>query len=640
MPTPNSVNQPNDKNPSTKACITLLDAYEYLCNTKGIAETKKKNVGTSLFRYYAKGLKGRKTAKARFNQKMLAAARNHVSEVIITNDFNRDELLATLEKGFDLLDVSDSTRNPARSHFRFLLKHIEESILGRTKKVKKTKAKKAYSPHDKIIDKSYLAKNKVKRKNNEKIILIGVRLEPELYTDRLKNKYPNLSEAELLNLANQELLRISQDIDKWEKYYISRAGNIRSFANIKKDLLRLLGWFYKTNKILTIEDIKLTLLIEPINIIVDRSDYNYDLNKIYIEEGRLRDKAKKVANNIIKFLKHYFNEYGVSHKGSAISYINSVKSLCKYLHKDITGYEYSYEDIPTIKYLKILTNEIKENKEFKPPQQKFLPLNWEEIQSIHHALKKDADEDYYYDNRKGKIKRRKKSIGKKIYGFQNFLIFGCFTVIPPDRQRTIREFEFGRTLRYGKLDNNGFLMDTDPRADENNESKYWIFHTAEDHKIGSKTNKSRLLPIINRQYLDGSCFYDYLTKWIFEFRKQVNPNTNTVFFGNVAKKAFTTSTLSNKIKHIIKRKTGVEVNVHLLRDIFTTYEANNGASLAEKKANCKYLNHGLETHDKTYNQQTDNDIIKVLVEGEAEKNARIKEEAERLKEQAEAAPFN
>ena len=137
--------------------------------------------------------------------------------------------------------------------------------------------------------------------------------------------------------------------------------------------------------------------------------------------------------------------------------------------------------------------------------------------------------------------------------------------------------------------------------------QYYIIHKLSDNK----TKIFRTIPIINKQFTDGTYFYDYIYKWLFEGYRKIlaKPESVTFFVRELKGDAFTSGSLSNMIKHLCKRKTEVKVSPHKWRHIFVTYCAKSGMSLEEREAVAIYMNHSREIADQVYNKQTDLDKI-------------------------------
>ncbi|BAQ66962.1 hypothetical protein [Geminocystis sp. NIES-3709] len=589
--------------------ITCLEAFNQFSELH--SQGKVNNVRSALFRYYGKGLEERKTEKARFNKEMMKRMERRLAKVEINDQFNRDQFIKILEKGFDLLEIKPKQRNPIRSHLNTFLRFIEEKILNRNQ-VKNEE--KPYSPRNKIIDKSYIEKSKAKRKQKPKIALED---NPEFYLDRLEEKYPEKNKKELIEIAKNSLKNLEEEYNNFTKYHKLQKVRLITIKSHLCRLGRLLGWYYQHNPI-TIEELNLQSIIKVIDTKVDREEYGYDMNEIYIVEGKARDKAKSEAKKLIKFIDNFLIEYEVKTLTTAKHYVESLISVSKFLYRDITDIAEAdnFEDIIVMRYLRAKVRKVKET--FSNLQPEKLPLDWKEVKQVIDAYRLDANLEYYerFSNVNGKktIRRSdKKTPIARAQNLQNFLILALFTVNTPDRQRTIRELEYGRTLKYGKLDNNGFLIPLQPMEDKAQEGRYFLDQKPEDHKLG---DKSRFFAINNPRYEDGTYFYDYLNKWLFQGFRDIlaQPTTKTVFVRAKTGLPYESKEMSSKVGYLFKKKTGVSIGPHKLRNIFVTYLANSNATDAERRAAAFQMNHSLEIADKTYNNQTDMERIKPIQE--------------------------
>ncbi|MGI0483742.1 hypothetical protein ACN4EE_23550, partial [Geminocystis sp. CENA526] len=173
----------------------------------------------------------------------------------------------------------------------------------------------------------------------------------------------------------------------------------------------------------------------------------------------------------------------------------------------------------------------------------------------------------------------------------------------------------GKTLKYGKIDANGYIIPLNPQTDEKKEGNYILDLSPDDHKNGSKTGKSYREIIPNRQFEDGTFFYDYLNAWLFEYRKfLVKTDVETVFVREIKGDAFTKDSVWQKVNSIFKTKTGVSINPHLLRHIFVTFLANNEVDDAKKRAAAISMGHDPITAQKYYCKQTDEQMILPIAE--------------------------
>lgn len=190
-------------------------------------------------------------------------------------------------------------------------------------------------------------------------------------------------------------------------------------------------------------------------------------------------------------------------------------------------------------------------------------------------------------------------------------MLGFFILIPPSRQRVIRELELGRTLKYGIFEKGRFTS-FDKMTNPSN-AKYYIHLQPEDYKTGD-TYGEWLSEFPNTEFPDGSKFYDYLNRWLFQGYQDANgdwhgmreliavPGEKTVFVSLKTGKAHNVHTIGQKIRIIFTRWTKTPITPHDLRHLYRTYidDPATGATQAEKESAAYWMRHSSETAKKTY----------------------------------------
>ncbi|MBD2395839.1 hypothetical protein H6G11_16465 [Cyanobacterium aponinum FACHB-4101] len=575
------------------------------------------NVKSALFRHYGTGVRKTKTKQARLSDRMIKTISNILAKVTIDSDFDREQHLQIFEQGCDLLNLSPEKRKSPRSYFNRLLTFIENTYID--KKPSLPEKTDLYRIKDKVIDKSYIEDNRKIREYKRKITLES---DPEFYTDRLAKKYPDLSKEDLRNIAEIALKKLDAEFNEYKVFWQEQKLRDESIKTNMDRFKRILGWLYREDDTtLTVEDLSIRLLVPVINNKVDRKKLNYNQDAIYIAEGRLKDEAREHSRELIRLIDRFFRKYDIRNKENANKYIDALVSYGKYLYQDITEIEEAdnYEDIILIRYLRAKKRKIREM--FEDSQTKPLPLTWDEVLEVFYAYKKDADLDTYdvieFDKRRNKtyLYKKEKRNRSKAQHLEKFLILACFAIIPPDRQRTFRELTYGDTLKYGKLDNVGNLIPLEPTLDSNKEGEYFLDLPPSKHKMGNKTKKHYLQPIPNRKFDDGTHFYDYLDKWLFGGYRKIlaSPEATKVFVQTQKGGDYKSSAeLCNLIKSMFKRKTGVAVNPHKLRNIFATHLANLGVDDAIRRSAAYSMRHSFEVAEKVYCNQNDQEKVKPI----------------------------
>ena len=140
--------------------------------------------------------------------------------------------------------------------------------------------------------------------------------------------------------------------------------------------------------------------------------------------------------------------------------------------------------------------------------------------------------------------------------YQRYLILAFFASIP-DRQRTIRELEVGRTL----------LKD--------NDSNCWVVkHGPNDYKTGKHYGERPAM-----QLAEGltPAIDDFIEHW----RPALHPSTNMLLVQSRTGNPMTANSIFKRVVRCCFKYTGKSVNPHLLRDIIVTHVRETDASEKE-----------------------------------------------------------
>jgi len=569
---------------------------EFKDYSKTISDQRKvSNIRTALYRYYVAGIRNEKTKKTRLDKRMLKRAETTLKRVTIDENFNVDDHLQVFNKGATLLGISEQQSRASKSYLKQLLDYIANKY--DVNQVLVLEKKRLVT--DKVIDKTYLKPKVVGIR--KRAILISNKAKD--YLDRLANKYPEKMEEELLLIAENNLHRLNQQFEKYMEYNLAKGIREASIKIHISNIKRLLGWAYKNDENLTIEDINFEVLIKVVDTRVNREEYGYDINKNYIVEGRLRDEARKEAKILMRWLEKFYQDYEVSLKATKEKYILALVSLSKFMYKDITDLEEStnYEDITIIKYLRTKTNLLEES--VNKVEEKRCKFTWDEVLEVVESYRLDYEQKTMLCSGKnnGYIERKRPTRDVAIR-LQRFLILAFFTVIPPRRLRVIAELELGRTLKYGVKDKAGNIQELDPK--KNKEGKYYLTLQPQDYKTGATYGYFEC-EIPNKKYKNGVKFYDYINEWILTYREELAIKTTKTFFvKQTSGEDVTAKAVGSYVAKRFKVKTGIELNAHQLRNIFITYTRNNGATDEEKEAIAYAMGHDVTVADKVYNNQT------------------------------------
>jgi len=257
-----------------------------------------------------------------------------------------------------------------------------------------------------------------------------------------------------------------------------------------------------------------------------------------------------------------------------------------------------YRDIPVIEQLRELQNEISERRKNAPrvadEDKKW--LEWPEFLACVNSLKTEL-------NPIGQNNQRR-SNSAIAASYQRYLIFAFLSAIP-DRQRTLRELEEGRTL----FKRNGLWR---------------LEHGADDFKTGEtycQNGEKRIIPIPEWLYPELEAwlwgYEDKLGIWHGYIDEQGNrlgwravfqPNHSRVFTQNCGKE-MTGESLYSLFRKAAYRLTGKACNPHLVRDMIVTHMKRTGASSEILSSLAQLMAHSLEMQQTVYDRRTSQEKV-------------------------------
>lgn len=186
---------------------------------------------------------------------------------------------------------------------------------------------------------------------------------------------------------------------------------------------------------------------------------------------------------------------------------------------------------------------------------------------------------------------------------ERYLIAALLAYMPPDRQRTFRELEEGRTLVRGIIKNNILHRKSD--------GCFHIKLGPSDYKTGS-TYKEQILQVPEQLQMP-------LEEWLTKWRKTLNPNHNFVFT-QLNGKPLTGGSLYQLFRHAIYRASvvlfgeGRATNPHLVRDMLVTHFYEIGASEAALEGLAIGMKHSRKTQRERYDRRTKQNKVKPALE--------------------------
>ncbi|ELR24017.1 uncharacterized protein ACA1_144080 [Acanthamoeba castellanii str. Neff] len=259
--------------------------------------------------------------------------------------------------------------------------------------------------------------------------------------------------------------------------------------------------------------------------------------------------------------------------------LHSLVALAKFLfHKqsksDPAEGDKAYSDIGVVRELRRLASDAAARAKIAPKvsNERAKWLDWPEYLRCVELLQSECAE-------KDKLHHRR-SPSAVAQSFQLYLIIlSCV----PDRQRTLRELEVGKTL-----------FKTEER--ESGAVRWEIRHGPGDYKTGKIYGERP--PLLIAPHI-----YPYLEEYLTRWRPHLNPDHNFVFSkknGGRPDAKWVYAVFSTAAY----RLTGKRTNPHLIRDMIVTYLRDTDASERELEALAIYMGHSLKMQKTTYDRRT------------------------------------
>ena len=150
----------------------------------------------------------------------------------------------------------------------------------------------------------------------------------------------------------------------------------------------------------------------------------------------------------------------------------------------------------------------------------------------------------------------------------------------PDRQRTVRELEIGRTL-----------------IQDSSTSSWIIKHSPDDYKTGNSYGERPAMQLPS----DLSVAMD---NFIEDWRPSLRPKTNFLFVQARTRNKMTGDSIFQRVSRQCFMYTGKRTNPHLLRDMIVTHVRESDASEKELEALALFMGHSIETQRSSYDRRS------------------------------------
>jgi len=543
---------------------------------------------SALLRFTVPGLGGSKPLGARLNSKEIDKALKKLASINLSTDIE-ERLRDAQKQTFVLLNTPKNRQRQPRYYLNKFIDWAIKSEFFPSDKLPEEKPQYLFYPH-KI--------NRIEPTNPGKRDKFIFSFNVDDYT------------AELLQSEQikQHLQRIEKELNDFKRSRVSTQGVREVTVDMHEvQLKRLLGWLYQEEKF-PLTEISLEKLVPFTRINYEISEFESDDNpwlSQLIARAKASETIKKQATFLIELLREFFEWFEIPHSsGSKQLYVKALISYAKFLYRNETDKTtaLNFEDIPLISRLRVFHKEVETNKKISSSHTNKYLLPWSEVLEVIEKLRFEAE----METKKEGNYRKKRSLTSRAKSLQSFLI-----LVPPSRQRVIRELEMGRTLKYGIFKHERFT--SFEKMSNPNEARYYIHLLPKDYKTGDVYGEW-LGEFPNTEFSDGSKFYDYLNRWLFRGYQDTNgdwhgmreliaiPEEKTVFVRNIAGVSYDASALHQKIKNIFTRWTEVPIAPHDLRHMYRTHidDLATGATSEERESAAYWMRHSSQMAQQTY----------------------------------------
>ena len=306
------------------------------------------------------------------------------------------------------------------------------------------------------------------------------------------------------------------------------------------------------------------------------------------------NKEKESAQTFIDFVMWLRSERQISAGYEANLLRGLIKLLkfrfCKESETESSYGGTSFTDIPLIREIRKLhrTANQKQRNAPKSSDEKKKWLAWPEYLQVIQKTKEETLEliESFHQHDKTALRYRKADTERRFSldeediaaTFQRYLILAIFASIP-DRQRTIRELEIGRTL-----------------VKEND--TYYVKHGPDDYKTGKSYGERPPLQLAPEL---TSAIDEFIEKW----RPALRPSTDFLFVQARTGKPMTGDSVFDRVTRSCFKYTGKRTNPHLLRSMIITHvrEMSN-ASEKELEALALFMGHSIQMQRSSYDKRT------------------------------------
>jgi hypothetical protein len=397
---------------------------------------------------------------------------------------------------------------------------------------------------------------------------------------------------------------LQEQLNDWVAY-LSKKNRPPTIEKDLKQIQRLLGWLHR-EKGIPLETLSLENVVHfsPVKPRVEDYLKTRGKDKGIVDRQRYADAkftfeetAKGLADKTVERIKEYLTWRG-NHPGTDAIASTAVINVAKFLYRHETEEKKTFGDIIVIKELRELQNGHSELRKSTPQaiphSEKSIP--WQDALKVLRAVQREAD------LRTGISRGRPLAETTIARHIQRLLILLLFMASPPDRSRTIRELEVGRTLMFGQEINGKF---TPAARVKNPDEAEWLLHLLPaDTKTGNTYGESwDRLPDTPEGFLaDGKTLYSYLDLWLNQYRAVFKPDHNCLLTKEEGK-PLDAQSMYDRVREVFFKHTGVPVTPKELRKMYVTYLKDLGATEAELEAAAARMRHSRKMQSEDYDQQ-------------------------------------
>jgi integrase len=251
----------------------------------------------------------------------------------------------------------------------------------------------------------------------------------------------------------------------------------------------------------------------------------------------------------------------------------------------------TFDDIPVIAEVRKLHRDANRRQRLSPrssdEQKKW--ISWPEYLRVIRCCKEEvlALRDRYLALSPSELKYKKGDEGRRYSleqkrvaeAYQRYLILAIFASIP-DRQRTIRELEVGRTL----------VKDRD--------TGFWtVKHGPEDYKTGRHYGERPAMQLAEE-------LTPAIDDFLENYRPALLPSTDVLLVQSKTGRPMTSDSIFQRVTRSCFKWTGRSTNPHMLRDIIVTHVRETDASEKELEALALFMGHSITMQRDSYDRRT------------------------------------